>query len=68
MFTVIGKAAFLSAPLPGGWAIIGLFMIIIGILLHSYRMKKYMNSQQHRCLLQKRKNHHYHVRGEGNGC
>jgi len=36
MFAVIGEALFLSAPLPNGWAFVGLAVIIIGICWHSF--------------------------------
>ncbi|WP_031409609.1 DMT family transporter [Geobacillus vulcani] len=36
MFAVIGEVLFLSAPLPNGWAVVGLAIIIIGICWHSF--------------------------------
>lgn len=36
IFAVIGEALFLSAPLPNGWAFVGLAVIIIGICWHSF--------------------------------
>ncbi|MFC0469647.1 multidrug resistance efflux transporter family protein [Halalkalibacter kiskunsagensis] len=40
LFVLIGEVLLLSTPLPSGIAVIGLSLIVIGMLLHSYFMKK----------------------------
>lgn len=39
LFVMIGEVLLLSTPLPSGSAILGLFIIIIGMFLHSYFTK-----------------------------
>ncbi|MCG6793951.1 multidrug resistance efflux transporter family protein [Geobacillus sp. YHL] len=36
IFAVIGEVLFLSAPLPNGWAFVGLAVIVAGICWHSF--------------------------------
>lgn len=40
LFVLIGEAWLLAAPIPGGLALLGLFIIIFGMILHSYFTKK----------------------------
>lgn len=39
-FVMIGEIILLSTPLPNNMALVGLFIIIIGMFLHSYHTKK----------------------------
>ncbi|UTR10910.1 multidrug resistance efflux transporter family protein [Evansella sp. LMS18] len=40
MFVIIGEVLLLSVPLPNGLALGGLFLIVLGMLLHSFFAKK----------------------------
>ncbi|GAA0345185.1 multidrug resistance efflux transporter family protein [Bacillus carboniphilus] len=39
LFVMVGEILLLSIPFPNGWAIVGLFIIVLGMLLHSYFTK-----------------------------
>ncbi|MBU8906145.1 DMT family transporter [Desertibacillus haloalkaliphilus] len=39
LFVMIGEVFLLSTPLPNGLAVVGLFIIILGMFLHSYSTK-----------------------------
>lgn len=55
LFVLIGEAILLSTPLPNGLAITGLFIIMIGILLHSFFTKKVDSKQPIQLPLLKKK-------------
>jgi drug/metabolite transporter (DMT)-like permease len=40
LFVIIGEVILLSTPLPSGLASLGLFIIILGMLIHSYNTNK----------------------------
>jgi drug/metabolite transporter (DMT)-like permease len=44
LFVIMGEAAILSVPLPSGFALIGIFLIIAGMIIHTVNVKK-MNSR-----------------------
>lgn len=37
VFTVLGEMLFLASPLPAGWSLAGMIIIMIGMILHSIR-------------------------------
>lgn len=39
LFVMLGEVLLLSIPFPNGWAVVGLFIIVLGMLLHSYFSK-----------------------------
>lgn len=39
LFVMIGEVSLLSSPLPSEWAMVGILVIILGVLLHSYYAK-----------------------------
>lgn len=45
LFVLIGEVLLLSTPLPNGMGMLGLFVIIIGMLLHSFFTKKRVKSK-----------------------
>jgi drug/metabolite transporter (DMT)-like permease len=45
LFVMIGEVILLSTPLPSGVAVVGLFIIILGMLTHSYFTNK-LNTKQ----------------------
>jgi uncharacterized membrane protein len=45
LFVLLGEVLLLSTPLPNGIAVIGLFLIVIGMLLHSHFTKKITTKQ-----------------------
>lgn len=45
LFVIIGEVLLLSSPMPSELAMVGLFIIILGMLLHSYYTKK-INTKQ----------------------
>ncbi len=45
LFVVVGEVLLLTTPLPSGLAFVGLFVIVLGMLLHSYYTKK-INTKQ----------------------
>ncbi|MRH41691.1 multidrug resistance efflux transporter family protein [Aquibacillus halophilus] len=45
LFVMIGEVLLLSTPLPSGLAIVGLFIIILGMFLHSYFTKNIKSKQ-----------------------
>jgi hypothetical protein len=52
LFVIIGEVLLLSTPLPSGLVMVGLSIIILGILLHSYFTKK-INTKQNSVRLYK---------------
>ncbi|MCP3027488.1 multidrug resistance efflux transporter family protein [Halobacillus sp. A5] len=46
LFVMLGEVVLLSTPLPGGLAALGLFIIIAGMVLHSYFTKK-LSTRRH---------------------
>ncbi|WP_101842313.1 multidrug resistance efflux transporter family protein [Halobacillus sp. Marseille-P3879] len=46
LFVMLGEVVLLSSPLPGGLAALGLFIIIAGMVLHSYFTKKLSTRKQ----------------------
>lgn len=40
LFVIMGEAAILSVPLPSGFALIGIFLIIAGMIIHTVNVKK----------------------------
>ncbi|WP_226666406.1 multidrug resistance efflux transporter family protein [Metabacillus litoralis] len=40
IFVMIGETLLLSSPLPKNWTLVGLILIIVGMLLHSYFTQK----------------------------
>ncbi|MFG6147246.1 DMT family transporter [Halobacillus sp. B23F22_1] len=53
LFVMLGEVLLLSSPLPSGIAALGLLIIIVGMLLHSYFTKK-ANSQKQPSLLREK--------------
>ncbi|WP_332633621.1 DMT family transporter [Halalkalibacter flavus] len=45
LFVLMGEIALLSTPLPNGMAMIGMSLIVIGMLMHSYFTKKMKTKQ-----------------------
>ncbi|MFC7063309.1 multidrug resistance efflux transporter family protein [Halobacillus seohaensis] len=56
LFVIIGEVLLLSTPLPSGLALLGLFIIILGLILHSYFSKK-VTTKKIKIQWQERKNH-----------
>ncbi|ARK31564.1 DMT family transporter [Halalkalibacter krulwichiae] len=54
LFVLIGEILLLSAPFPNGLAITGLFIIVCGMLLHSYVTNK-MNSNSTKLAVKQKK-------------
>lgn len=46
LFVLIGEVMLLSTPLPNGLGVLGLFIIIVGMLLHSFFTKKRVKPKQ----------------------
>ncbi|MCR8847892.1 multidrug resistance efflux transporter family protein [Rossellomorea sp. SC111] len=44
LFVIMGEAAILSIPLPSGFTLIGIFLIIAGMIIHTVNVKK-MNAR-----------------------
>ncbi|PFA63365.1 hypothetical protein CN378_19085 [Bacillus sp. AFS015802] len=40
LFVILGEAAILSVPLPSGFALIGIFLIITGMIIHTLNVKR----------------------------
>jgi drug/metabolite transporter (DMT)-like permease len=40
LFVIMGEAAILSVPFPGGFALIGILLIIMGMIVHTLNVKK----------------------------
>ncbi|WP_332695796.1 DMT family transporter [Halalkalibacter lacteus] len=55
LFVLIGEMLLFSAPLPSGLAVLGLSLIVIGMLLHSYFTKRMTTKQNVPMQLLKRK-------------
>ncbi|TXC92991.1 multidrug resistance efflux transporter family protein [Metabacillus litoralis] len=62
IFVIIGETLLLSSPLPKGWTFIGLLLIIIGMLLHSYFTHK-NHSQSDMKILGKKLNSEAPIKG-----
>lgn len=62
IFVIIGETLLLSSPLPKVWTFIGLLLIIIGMLLHSYFTHK-NHSQSDMKILRKKLNSEAPIKG-----
>lgn len=57
LFSIIGEVLLLSTPLPNGLAIVGLFIIILGMLVHSFYTKHINTKQKKELVSYKSKEH-----------